>query len=68
MTDSSSAYNHGGGTVAYKGQTSLQYGAFRYRGPCPDGGPHFYNILVKALDASGGVLASGSTSRPFSAK
>ncbi|WJI64498.1 phospholipid-binding protein [Mesorhizobium sp. C416B] len=68
MTDSSSAYNHGGGTVAYKGQTALQYGAFRYKGPCPDSGTHFYNISVKALDASGKVLATGSASQPFSAK
>ncbi|MER8576326.1 hypothetical protein NKG99_31235 [Mesorhizobium sp. M1409] len=68
MTDSSSAYNHGSGTVAYKGQTLLPYGTFRYNGPCPDRGTHFYNITVKALDASGSVLASGSASRPFSAK
>lgn len=68
MTDSSSAYDHGGGTVVYKGQTLLQYGAFRYKGPCPDSGTHFYNITVKALAASGSVLASGSASRPFTAK
>ncbi|TIS18362.1 MAG: hypothetical protein E5X07_32560 [Mesorhizobium sp.] len=68
MTDSSSVYDHGGGTVVYKGQTSLQYGAFRYKGPCPDSGTHFYNITVEALAASGSVLASGSASRPFTAK
>ncbi|RUZ80162.1 phospholipid-binding protein [Mesorhizobium sp. M7A.F.Ca.US.003.02.2.1] len=68
MIDSSSAYEHGGGTVAYKGQSSLSYGAFRYKGPCPDSGTHFYNITVKAVDASGKVLASDSASQPFSSK
>ncbi|MDX8529763.1 hypothetical protein RFM41_10450 [Mesorhizobium sp. VK25A] len=68
MTDSNSAFEHGGGTVAYKGQTSLPYGEFRYKGPCPDSGTHFYNITVKAVDASGKVLASGSASQPFSSK
>ncbi|WP_084508366.1 phospholipid-binding protein [Mesorhizobium sp. WSM3224] len=68
MTDSSSSYDHGGGTVVYKGQASLPYGAFRYKGPCPDSGTHFYNITVKAMDSSGKVLASGSASQPFSSK
>ena len=68
MVDSNSAYEHGGGTVTYKGQTSLPYGAFRYKGPCPDSGTHFYNITVKAEDTSGKVLASGSASKPFSSK
>lgn len=68
MTDSNSPFEHGGGTVAYKGQGSLPYGAFRYKGPCPEGETHFYNITVKALDASGKVLATGTATKPFSGK
>lgn len=68
MTDSNSPFEHGGGTVAYKGQGSLPYGAFRYKGPCPPGETHFYNITVKAVDASGKVLATGTATKPFSGK
>lgn len=51
-------FQHGGGTVAYKGQSSLPYGAFKYKGPCPPSGSHTYVISVRALDASGKTLAT----------
>ena len=44
------SYPHGGATVAWSGESSLPYGAFRYRGPCPPS-PHTYEFTVKALDA-----------------
>jgi phosphatidylethanolamine-binding protein (PEBP) family uncharacterized protein len=59
-------FNHGGGKVAYSGKAQLPYGAFRYKGPCPPEGTHFYKITVNALDASGKKLASGSATKPFS--
>ncbi len=69
MTDRNAPnFNHGGGRVAYKGQSRLPYGAFRYKGPCPPEGTHSYRITVTALDAAGKALASGSDTRPFSAK
>jgi len=65
MTDLNAVdYNHGGGTVAYSGQKSLPYGAFRYQGPCPPS-RHTYQFTVKALDASGKVLATSKARRPF---
>ena len=57
-------FKHGGGEVAYSGQKSLAYGAFRYKGPCPPE-PHIYRIIVKALDASGKVLATAQAQKRF---
>lgn len=68
MDKNASDFNHGGGNVAYKGQAQLPYGAFKYKGPCPPSGTHFYKITVKAVDASGKTLSSGSATQPFSKK
>jgi phosphatidylethanolamine-binding protein (PEBP) family uncharacterized protein len=57
-------YPHGGGAVAYAGSGSIPYGAFEYKGPCPPS-PHTYEFTVKALDASGGVLATATAQRRF---
>lgn len=65
MTDRNNPYNHGGGKVAYSGQKSLPYGAFRYRGPCPEQATHTYRFTVKALDAQGKVLATTYAQKPF---
>lgn len=63
-----SSFDHGGGSVAYKGQSQLPYGAFKYKGPCPPSGTHFYKITVKAVDAAGTTLSTGSATQPFSKK
>ncbi|RWM26441.1 MAG: phospholipid-binding protein [Mesorhizobium sp.] len=69
MTDQNAPdFNHGGGKVAYEGQSQLPYGAFRYKGPCPPDGTHFYRITVKALDSSGKSLSTASATQPFSSK
>ena len=57
-------YPHGGGTVKWKGQRALPYGAFRYKGPCPPR-RHRYRITAEALDRNGKVLARASAIRPF---
>ncbi|MDN2568232.1 phospholipid-binding protein [Aquibium sp. A9E412] len=57
-------YNHGGGRVKYAGQTSLSYGAFRYKGPCPPS-RHTYQFTVRALDARGKTLATARARRAF---
>ena len=57
-------FQHGGGSVRYRGQTSLGYGAFHYKGPCPPE-PHSYEISVTAVDASGKTLAAASARRTF---
>ena len=41
------SYNHGGGTVAYTGQTVINPGAFTYASPCPIG-VHQYEWTAKA--------------------
>lgn len=61
-------FNHGGGKVAYTGQSSLPYGAVKYKGPCPPSGTHFYSITVKALDANGKTLATAKDKKPFAKK
>jgi phosphatidylethanolamine-binding protein (PEBP) family uncharacterized protein len=59
------SYQHGGGSVAYQGNNRIGGGSFSYNGPCPPSGQHTYRWTVKALDASGKVLASAAASRPF---
>ena len=58
-------FNHGGGVVAYSGQTTIPAGAFRYKGPCPQLKAHTYRWTVDAVDAEGNVLAKGQTERSF---
>ena len=57
-------FNHGGGTVEYKGSSKFAYGAFRYMGPCPPE-PHTYQMSVEALDAGGKVLGKAKATRKF---
>jgi len=64
MVDRNAVFNHGGGKVAYTGQKSLPYGAFRYKGPCPPS-PHIYRFTVKALDAGGKTLATATAEKRF---
>lgn len=58
------SYPHGGGKVAYAGQKSLEYGAFRYKGPCPPT-KHKYRFTVKAFAAKGKMLAKATADRSF---
>lgn len=56
------AYNHGGGTVAYTGSGDIPKMALKnFRGPCPPS-VHRYEITVKALnEAQDTVLGKGSS-------
>jgi phosphatidylethanolamine-binding protein (PEBP) family uncharacterized protein len=58
------SYPHGGGKVDYTGQKKLEYGAFKYTGPCPPE-PHIYEFTVEALDSAGKVLALAKAKRKF---
>jgi hypothetical protein len=58
------SFPHGGGTVAYSGQTSLAKGAFTYKGPCPPS-PHRYRWFAQALDAAGHVIGRATTTLKF---
>ena len=35
-------YNHGGGWAELNGKTSVEFGVFKYKSPCPPGGKHTY--------------------------
>ncbi|HSO20761.1 MAG TPA: hypothetical protein VLT88_14960 [Desulfosarcina sp.] len=60
-------WNHGGGSVAYKGSGVIPAGALKngYNGPCPPRGTHRYEFTVQALDAAGTIVGSGKRMRPF---
>jgi len=58
------SYNHGGGTVEYKGSNVIKAGALDYyKGPCPPSGTHRYSIKVDAIDASGVIVGTGETTK-----
>jgi phosphatidylethanolamine-binding protein (PEBP) family uncharacterized protein len=65
MTDlDAPKFPHGGGTVAYNGETALQKGAFTYKGPCPPE-PHRYRWNARALDLWGRELGKAETTVKF---
>lgn len=57
-------FDHGGGRVAYFGETTAQRGAFTYKGPCPPE-PHRYRWNARALDLSGHELGKAETTVKF---
>ena len=63
MIDIDNSYNHGGGTVTYDKSDRIPVGALEnYKGPCPmmNMNPR-YELRVRAIDASGKVIAFGKT-------
>jgi phosphatidylethanolamine-binding protein (PEBP) family uncharacterized protein len=58
-------FPHGGGTIAFSGQTQVERGAFSYQGPCPPSGQHTYQWTVEAQDASGKALATATVAKKF---
>ena len=47
------SYNHGGGTVEYTGNNTIEPGAFKYKSPCPPGGSHRYRWTATAKKKTG---------------
>ncbi len=45
------SFRHGGGEVRYNGESTIPYGAFQYKGPCPPGVTHTYRWTIKAIDS-----------------
>ena len=43
-------YNHGGGWIAYNGESVTKAGVFRYNSPCPPNGTHIYEWQATATD------------------
>jgi phosphatidylethanolamine-binding protein (PEBP) family uncharacterized protein len=58
-------YPHGGGTVAFTGQSQVSRGAFSYQGPCPPSGQHTYQWTVEAQDAAGKTLMTATAAKKF---
>lgn len=58
-------YPHGGGSVAYHGQSRVERGAFAYKGPCPPQGQHRYQWTVDAQDGAGRTLATAMVTKNF---
>jgi phosphatidylethanolamine-binding protein (PEBP) family uncharacterized protein len=60
------SYNHGGGSVAYKGQPSVPCGALtNYSPPSPPSGSHSYQITVTAFGPGNANLGTASFTRKF---
>ena len=62
------SFHHGGGMVAYSGQTAVPCGAFSsgFNGPSPPPGQvHTYHFTIKAFGRNGAVLATTTTRRKF---
>jgi phosphatidylethanolamine-binding protein (PEBP) family uncharacterized protein len=58
-------YVHGGGSIAYDGQSQIDRGAFSYQGPCPPYGQHSYQWTVEAQDGNGKTLATATAMKKF---
>ena len=59
-------YPHGGGIIAFTGNSEIPAGAFSYRGPCPPNGQqHVYEWTVRAVDGKGKALASTTIVEKF---
>jgi len=62
------SYNHGGGTVPYKGQTTIACGALtNYSPPSPPSGSHSYQFTVTAFNG-GNTLGTAIFMRKFPEK
>jgi phosphatidylethanolamine-binding protein (PEBP) family uncharacterized protein len=62
-------YNHGGGDVAYKGQSSVPCGALtNYSPPSPPSGSHSYQMIVTAIGSGNDNLGSATFTRKFPEK
>ena len=59
------SFPHGGGSVAYGGQSQVARGAFSYKGPCPPEGQHSYQWTVEAQDGAGRTLAVATVTKKF---
>lgn len=60
------SYNHGGGVVAYNGQSAIAPGAFKYKSPCPPNGRHTYEWTATAQSSrNGGKIATAKAARKY---
>ncbi|MEY9401986.1 phosphatidylethanolamine-binding protein (PEBP) family uncharacterized protein [Bradyrhizobium japonicum] len=63
------SYNHGGGSVPYKGQSTVACGALNnYSPPSPPSGSHSYQITVTAFGPGNSNLGAANFTREFPEK
>jgi hypothetical protein len=63
------SFNHGGGTVAYKEQSTVACGALtNYTPPSPPSGSHSYQITVTAIGSGNANLGTATFTRKFPEK
>jgi phosphatidylethanolamine-binding protein (PEBP) family uncharacterized protein len=63
------SYNHGGGAVPYKGQTTIACGALtNYSPPSPPSGSHSYQFNVTAFGPGNTTLGTATFMRKFPEK
>ena len=60
-----SSYNHGGGTVKYDGNNTIQPGAFKYASPCPPSGRHTYEWTATATGSGGKKLGTAKAKKKY---
>ena len=66
MYDLDNRYDHGGGTVPFKGSDVIAEGSLKeYKGPCPSYGSPRYQLTVKAIDENGKIIAIGKLTKKF---
>lgn len=59
-------FNHGGGTVAWTGGSTIPAGAFEYKSPCPPDGAHTYEWTATAqTKKNGGKLGAAKAARKY---
>jgi len=58
-------YDHGGGSVTYNGNNTIQPGAFEYDSPCPPVGKHTYEWVASAQDANGDTIGKAKAKKKY---
>ena len=58
-------YDHGGGTIEYKGENVIQQGVFKYDSPCPPGETHVYEWTAWVKDAKGDTIGKAKAKKEY---
>lgn len=58
-------FNHGGGSVKYRGEKNIAPGAFKYKSPCPPNGKHRYEWTATAIGKGGKKLGTAKSSKLY---
>ena len=58
-------YDHGGGTIEYKGQNVIQPGAFKYTSPCPPSGTRTYEWVAWVKDANDDTIGKATAKKDY---